>query len=93
VTATASTPYKITQVFDEVSLPASLRREHRTKAGTWAVIRVLEVRLRYQLLDPNSEVILDPGPPGLILPEQPHRVEPLDRVRMRAESYDHLPDL
>ena len=93
MTAAASTPYKTTQVFDEVNLPASLRREHRTKTGTWGVIRVLEGRLRYQLLDPNSEVILDPGRPALIVPEQPHRVEPLDRVRMQVEFYDHLPDL
>jgi len=93
MTAAASTPYKITQVFDEVNLPASLRREHRTKTGTWGVIRVLEGRLRYQLLDPDSEVILDPGRPALIVPEQPHRVEPLDRVRMQVEFYDHLPDL
>jgi tellurite resistance-related uncharacterized protein len=93
MTAAASTPYMITQVFDEVNLPASLRREHRTKTGTWGVIRVLEGRLRYQLLDPDSEVILDPGRPALIVPEQPHRVEPLDRVRMQVEFYDHLPDL
>jgi len=93
MTAAASTPYKTTQVFDEVNLPASLRREHRTKTGTWGVIRVLEGRLRYQLLDPDSEVILDPGRPALIVPEQPHRVEPLDRVRMQVEFYDHLPDL
>ena len=93
MTAAASTPYKTKQVFDEVNLPASLRREHRTKTGTWGVIRVLEGRLRYQLLDPDSEVILDPGRPALIVPEQPHRVEPLDRVRMQVEFYDHLPDL
>jgi hypothetical protein len=54
---------------------------------------VLEGRLRYLLLDPSSEVILDPGRPGLILPEQPHMVEPLGRVRMKVEFYDHLPDL
>ena len=88
-----TTPYKSTPVFDEVTLPAGLRREHRTKAGTWAVIRVLDGRLRYQVLEPNSEVILEPGRPGLILPEQPHLVEPLGPVRMQVEFYDHLPDL
>lgn len=93
MTTAASTPYKSTPVFDETSLPVSLRREHRTKAGTWGIIRVLNGRLRYQLLDQNTEVILDPGHPGLILPEQPHLVEPLDRVRMQVEFYDHLPDL
>jgi tellurite resistance-related uncharacterized protein len=76
-----------------VSLPTGLRREHRTKAGTWRVIRVLEGRLRYHVLDPSSEMILDPSRPGLILPEQPHMVEPLGSVRMQVEFYDHSPDL
>ena len=55
-------PYKCTPIFDETTLPAGLRREHRTKAGVWGAIRVLEGRLRYQVLEPNSEVILEPGP-------------------------------
>ena len=90
---TPTKPYKATPVFDEVSLPAGLRREHRTKAGAWGIIRVLEGRLRYQILDPASEAILEPGRPGLILPEQPHFVEPLGPIRMQVEFYDHLPDL
>ena len=90
---TLTTPYKSTPVFDEVTLPAGLRREHRTKVGAWGVIRVLEGRLRYQVLDPSSEVILEPGRPGLILPEQPHLVEPLGPVRLQVEFYDSHPDL
>lgn len=90
---TRAKPYKATAVFNEVTLPAGLRREHRTKAGSWGVIRVLEGRLRYQVLDPISEVILEPGRPGLILPEQPHLVEPLGSIQMQVEFYDHLPDL
>ena len=90
---TPTKPYKATPVFDEVSLPAGLRREHRTKAGAWGIIRVLEGRLRYQILDSASEAILEPGRPGLILPEQPHFVEPLGPIRMQVEFYDHLPDL
>jgi tellurite resistance-related uncharacterized protein len=90
---TRTKPYKATAVFDEVALPAGLRREHRTKAGSWGVIRVLEGRVRYQVLDPNSEVILEPGRPGLILPEQPHLVEPLGPIQMQVEFYDHLPKL
>ena len=90
---TPTKPYKATAVFDEVSLPAGLRREHRTKAGAWGVIRVLEGRLRYQIIDPASEAILEPGRPGLILHEQPHLVEPLGPIRMQIEFYDHLPDL
>ncbi|MEO7410774.1 MAG: DUF1971 domain-containing protein, partial [Sphingomicrobium sp.] len=43
-------PYKSTPVFDEKTLPAGLRKEHRTKPGVWGVIRMLEGRLRYRVL-------------------------------------------
>ena len=86
-------PYKCTPIFDETTLPAGLRREHRTKAGVWGVIRVFEGRLRYQVLEPNSEMILEPGHPGLLLPDQPHLVEPLGPMRMQVEFYNRLPDL
>ena len=89
----AAAPYKRTSVFDENTLPAGLRREHRTKPGVWGVIRVLDGRLRYQVLDPATETILEPGRPGLVLPEQPHLVEPLGPVRMQVEFYNQLPDL
>lgn len=68
-------PYKSTPVFDEHTLPAGLRKEHRTKPGVWGVIRVLDGRLRYRVLDPVSERILDSEHPGLVLPDQPHFVE------------------
>ena len=89
----SATPYKRTLVFDENTLPAGLRREHRTKAGVWGVIRVLDGRLRYQVLDPSSEAILEPGRPGLIRPDEPHLVEPLGPMRMQVEFYDRMPDL
>ena len=88
----APVPYKSTAVFDENTLPAGLRKEHRTKAGVWGVIRVLDGRLRYRILDPLSETILDPNHPGLVLPEQPHLVEPLGAVRMQVDFYDCHPD-
>ena len=87
----ASAPYKSTPVFDEHTLPAGLRSEHRTKAGVWGVIRVLQGRLRYRVLEPVSETILDPDHPGLVLPDQPHMVEPLGVMRMQVEFYDHDP--
>lgn len=87
----APEPYKSTPVFDETTLPAGLRREHRTKAGVWGVIRVLEGRLRYEVLEPASEAILDPDHPGLVLPDQPHFVEPLGAMRMRVDFYDRHP--
>ena len=87
----ASVPYKSTPVFDENTLPAGLRNEHRTKAGVWGVIRVLQGRLRYRVLEPACETILDPDHPGLVLPDQPHMVEPLGVMRMQVEFYDHDP--
>ena len=89
----ATSPYKRTPVFNENTLPAGLRREHRTKPGAWGIIRVLDGRLRYRVLDPVSETILDSQNPGLVLPDQPHFVEPLGQMRMQVEFYDHLPDL
>ncbi|WP_244413891.1 DUF1971 domain-containing protein [Methylorubrum extorquens] len=86
-------PYKITDVFDEISLPAGLRKEHRTKLGTWGVIRVLNGRLRYVILNPASETIIEPGHPGLISPDQAHFVEPLGSMRMQIEFYHQRPDL
>lgn len=93
IVASVDVPYKCTPVFDETTLPAGLRREHRTKAGVWAIIRVLEGRLRYHVLDPASEVILDAEHPGLILPDVPHSVDPLGPMRMRVEFYNQLPAL
>ena len=89
----AAAPYKRTPIFDENSLPAGLRREHRTKPGVWGVIRVLDGRLRYVVMEPASEVILQPGHPGLVLPDQPHLVEPLGPMRMQVEFYNQLPDI
>ena len=79
--------YKRTPLFDQDSLPAGLRREHRTKAGVWALIHVVEGRLRYRILDPLSEEILCPGTPGVVRPEQPHEVEPLGPVRLFVAFY------
>ena len=73
--------YSQTPVFDEKTIPAGLLREHRTRAGTWGVITVVEGRLRFRLLDPPSETILSPGKPGIVAPEQPHEVAPDGPVR------------
>ena len=93
IRALTAVPYKCTPVFDEHTLPAGLRREHRTKPGVWGVIRVLEGRVQYKVLDPESEVILDAEHPGLVLPDAPHSVEPLGPMRMLVEFYKQVPDL
>ena len=88
-----SRPYRTTQVFDEASLPAALRRDHRTKVGVWGVIRVLEGEVVFTVLDPPDEQRLTPERPGLILPDQPHFVTPAGPMRMHVEFYDHRPDV
>ncbi len=80
--------YAGTPVFSEGSIPANLRRAHRTKAGTWAKIVLLEGRLRYRILEPEiEEVELSPGKPGIVEPEALHEVEALGRVRFRVDFY------
>jgi tellurite resistance-related uncharacterized protein len=89
---TAPAPYRSTPVFDQDTLPAALRREHRTKPGVWGVIRILEGRLRLDFGDGSPARILSPEAPGLLLPDQPHRVEPLGAMRMQVDFYDAAPE-
>ena len=79
--------YRRTPVFTEASLPAGLRHRHRTKAGVWAAITVLEGRLRFRRLDPIVQIELDPTAPGIAEPEEFHEVEPLGPVRFFVEFY------
>jgi tellurite resistance-related uncharacterized protein len=91
ITAAAPAPYKSTPVFDEETLPAGLRREHRTKAGVWGVIRMIEGRLRLTFTATGEERILSPSAPGLVRPEEPHLVAPLGAMRMQVDFYDREP--
>lgn len=80
--------YGGTPEFSEGSIPASLLRSHRTKAGTWAKIVVLEGRMLYRILEPDIEEIeLSPERPGIVEPEVPHEVEAPGRVRFRVEFW------
>lgn len=87
----AATPYRSTPVFDEVTLPKALRNDHRTKSGTWGIIRVLTGRLKLTILDPLSEIIVTPDQPAMILPEQTHFVEPIGKMQMQVDFYDQRP--
>ncbi len=87
------TPYRSTPVFDENTLPAALRGEHRTKAGVWGVIEVIEGKVKFTRSDRADATTLEPGKPGLILPEQPHFVEPIGPMRMQVHFYDQPPDI
>ena len=80
--------YASTPEFTEESVPENLLKSHRTRAGTWGRIVVLEGRLRYRVLEPELRACeLSPGNPGLVEPEIPHEVEPMGRVRFRVDFY------
>jgi len=81
------TAVRRTGVFDENTIPRGLRRRHRTAAGVWGLIRVVEGRLRYRTIEPASEQILDPHDGVAIRPGQVHEVEPLGAVRFFVEFY------
>ena len=88
----SSAPYRSTPVFDEMTLPQALRRDHSTKAGVWGVIRILEGQLRLFFAD-GRELRLDPSHPGRIKPEEVHWVIPVRKMRMQVDFYDREPAL
>jgi len=75
--------YRRTDVFDADAMPDGLRSEHRTKAGVWGRIVVLEGRLRYHVRGTTHE--LAPDTAGIVVPELSHRVEPVGPVRFFVE--------
>jgi len=83
--------YKRTPIFDECTLPAGLRREHRTKAGVWALIHVTYGALRYRVLDPFHEEILTKERPGVVWPGQLHEVEPVGSMGVFVEFFAEDP--
>lgn len=76
--------YRHTDVFDEHSLPAGLRRAHTTKTGTWGRVEVLAGRLRFVLPLLAIDRVVEAGEHAIIPPELEHFVEPLGEVRMRV---------
>jgi tellurite resistance-related uncharacterized protein len=85
------TPYASSPVFDEQSLPDKLRNDHRTKDGTWGLLRVLEGEVRLIFTDPHREVLVTPDTPAPIAPLATHYVVPLGRMTMQVEFYRSEP--
>lgn len=80
-------PYRQTAVFDETTIPSALRHRHCTKPGVWGLIRIVDGRLRYRVIDTGQECILDPQHSGIVRPAQLHEVEPLGPVRFFVEFH------
>jgi len=76
-----------TPEFTQDTVPPALLRAHETKGGAWALIHVLEGKLRYCIEAPATESILKPGRPGVIQPQVPHHVEPIGPVRFYLEFH------
>lgn len=79
--------YRRTGEFSEETLPAGLRKAHSTKPGVWALIHVLEGRLRYCVPAWNHDEVIEAGSAGVVAPEVAHFVEPQGRVRLFVEFH------
>lgn len=80
-------PYSTTPVFDEHTLPAALRADHRTKDGTWGLLRVLTGEVRLVFIDPPRVVQVTSDTPATIPPQDTHYVETLGAMTMQVEFY------
>lgn len=89
--ASGPEPYSSSPIFTETSLPAALRSRHTTKDGVWGVLRVFEGQVKFTALEPPSETIVSAGQSHLILPQQPHFVEPLGAMKMRVDFFREQP--
>ena len=74
--------------FSEDAIPKNLRQSHRTKAGTWGKIVVLEGRLLYRILEPELlETELSPDRFGVVEPEVAHEVAAIGKVYFFIEFH------
>jgi tellurite resistance-related uncharacterized protein len=80
-------PYHRSDTFTEETVPDGLLREHDTKEGAWALIRVLEGELGFIDLDAGREMTLGPKSPGFIEPKQRHRIELRGPVKFYVEFF------
>lgn len=88
----SASPYKITPVFDQDTLPDAIRNAHNTKEGIWGVLRVLEGEARLIFHESAREVHVTPERQGLIPPQAVHHVEIIGPVRLQVEFYRERPD-
>lgn len=83
--------YRTTPTFTATSTPAGLLKDHRTKPGVWAVIRVEAGSLHFFLEDAPSPEIVTAGGRLVCPPETRHRVAPADGAAFYVEFW-RVPD-
>lgn len=82
--------YKSTPEFTEATIPAGLLRSHRTAAGVWGRITILEGSLRYRIgaaATGGEELLLTPQRHGVVEPQVGHEVEAVGPVRFRVDFH------
>ena len=89
--STPVAPYGSSPIFDEHSLPDSLRNKHSTKDGTWGLLRVIEGEVELVFLDPPSEHLVTVDKPAPIPPQSPHFVKLVGPMKMQVEFYRNHP--
>lgn len=82
----ALVPLRAPRHFDEQTMPAGLRRQHRLGAGTWGRLVVDEGALDFRAHRPVSLATrLGPGACQAIPPELDHDIAPIGAVRFSLE--------
>lgn len=72
--------------FDEATLPAGLRRDHRVAEGTWGRLRVLDGAVRFTMATtPPVDVRLAAGGSHAIPPAVPHALAVDGPVRLAVD--------
>jgi len=79
--------YKRTPEFTETTIPRGLSHDHTTRQGVWGKIVVLEGSLRYHIDASGFTALLTPETAGIVVAEQPHRVEAVGPVRFFVQFY------
>ena len=78
--------YRRTATFSNATIPAGLLKGHRTKAGVWGRIVVLDGELLFRVLEPRiEEVVLSAGRDGIVEPGVAHEIAPIGDVSFYVE--------
>lgn len=84
-------PYRSSPVFTAATLPQGLQREHRTKAGVWAQIRILAGALQYDPMDGTPPYLLTPTRWVTVAPQEAHLVQLVGPVELQIDFFDQPP--
>lgn len=84
------TAYARSPDFTPETLPANLQTAHTTKAGTWALLHVLEGKVLYELEPPRiGQSLISAGGQVVIEAEVSHHVRFVEPGRLFIEFYRH----